>query len=129
VQQQVRRRVQHELPGEGDCAAWSRGPACGDATAKQAKGRGWVRPPLRVSGVRSPCKQGAPLPPCDAPRFSGDRRQSDCCQPPTRKLRVTTMSCRGGQVGSPVPAISMPPMRATWRAEITAEAFGSGRFA
>jgi hypothetical protein len=40
--------------------------------------------PVRVSSVRSPCKHGAPLPPCDAPRFSGDRRQSDCCQPPTR---------------------------------------------
>jgi hypothetical protein len=36
------------------------------AIAQQEKGRAWVRPARRVCGVRSQCKHGASLPPCDA---------------------------------------------------------------
>jgi hypothetical protein len=68
VQQQVRRRVQHELPGEGDCAAWRGTPLAGMRPRSRPRGAGGSVPgarlqrqiPVQARGSSSALR-GAPL--------------------------------------------------------------------
>jgi hypothetical protein len=91
VQQQVRRRVQHELPGEGDCAAWSRDPACGDATAKQAKGRGWVRPRCASPASDPRASTGLLFRPATRPASAGIDGKAIAASRRRVYARITTM--------------------------------------
>jgi len=70
-------------PARGTAQRGAGAPLAGMRPRSRPRGAGGSVPRARLRG-QIPVQARAPLPPSDAPRFSGDRRQSDCCQPPTR---------------------------------------------